>query len=59
VATVTHRQRDDGTHEIGVRIGGAFVPFAALSEARVAQLVENAEQRAESETETEPNGKGK
>ncbi len=33
-------------HQIGVRAGGYFVPFAVLSDARYAQLVENAQNRA-------------
>jgi hypothetical protein len=52
VGTVSHRIRDDGTHEIGVTIDKAFVPFAEHSEARVAQLVENATQREERESES-------
>lgn len=35
----------DARHEIGVKIDGQFVPFAAVSDAQAAQLVENAQNR--------------
>jgi hypothetical protein len=35
-----------GDLAIGTRIEGVFVPFVSLSQARIAQLVENAKQRA-------------
>jgi len=37
----------DAVHELGVRIDGAFVAFATLSDARVAQLVEREQARME------------
>lgn len=40
----------DARHEIGVKVGGYFVAFASLSDAYVAQLVENAAGRAEGKT---------
>lgn len=36
-----------GEHEIGVRAGGLFVAFAAVSDARYEQLVENAQNLAD------------
>ncbi len=42
VPTVEYRHHvARGEHQLGVRIGGVFVAFATLSDARVAQLVEN------------------
>ncbi len=40
-----------GQHEIGVKVGKVFVPFATVSDAYFAQLYENAENIAASEPE--------
>ncbi len=40
-------------HEIGVRVGKLFVPFATLSDAYFAQLAENAANRAAGKAEEE------
>jgi len=53
VASVAHRVTEDGTHQIGVKTNGVFVPFVSLAAYRVAQLVEAAENTAETEDETE------
>jgi hypothetical protein len=42
----------DGRHEVGVKVGKLFVPFSTLSDATFAQLVENAENRAETDDDT-------
>ena len=44
---VEHRVTEDGTHQLGVRVDGAFVPFTQLSPERVAALVENAVARGD------------
>jgi hypothetical protein len=45
----------DGRHEIGVKIDKLFVPFAALEDARFAQVSERETNRVEADTE---NGEG-
>lgn len=45
-----------GEHQLGVRIGGVFVPFASLSDARVAQLVEHAVGAAAAAAEEDEGG---
>lgn len=40
-------------HQLGVLAGGVFVPFAILSDARYAQLEENAKNEAEASETTE------
>ncbi len=42
----------DGRHELGVKLGKVFVAFATLSDAYFAQLVENAQNRAETSAES-------
>jgi hypothetical protein len=42
-----------GRHEIGVKAGKTFVPFATLSEAYFAQLAENAEALASADNDNE------
>lgn len=54
---VTYQRTLDGDHAIGVKLDGQFVPFATLSDARVAQLVENAANRGETVT-TDDDGEG-
>jgi hypothetical protein len=43
-------------HEIGVKVGKVFVPFATLSDAYYEQLAENSAQFAESEDGEEEEG---
>lgn len=40
-------------HEIGVKIGKVFVPFATLDDARYAQLAENADNTTEATSDDE------
>lgn len=55
--TVTYRHNPArGRHEIGVKIGGTFVPFATLDDARYAQLEENEKATAGSGNDEEGNG---
>lgn len=47
-----------GRHEIGVKSGKLFVPFAVLDDAVFAQLEENAENLAAENDEDEEGGEG-
>lgn len=57
MAAVAHRVTGDGTHQIGVKVDGAFVPFTSMDADRVAALVENENNRtATDDHDTAPPG---
>lgn len=53
MASVTHKEHEDGSQSIGITVDKAFVPFVTVAPGHFASLVESAQGRAEAEGETE------
>ena len=53
MAAVTHVENADGSHSLGVKINGKYVPLVTVPAERVGQLVYEAQAAPDTE-ETEP-----